>query len=129
VLEHLDDDELRAGLAEMRRVLRPGGHLVGTVPARERLDTNTVVCPHCESKFHRWGHQRSFTPESLGACLDQDFDRCEMQERPFVHWPALNWKGKARGLLKLATSRFGVHGADESLVFVARVRTAHADGD
>jgi len=54
VLEHLDDEILEATLREIHRVLRPGGRLVGTVPAREDLARQIVVCPDCGKRFHRW---------------------------------------------------------------------------
>jgi len=67
VLEHLPDDSLHATLDEVRRVLRPGGVFVGTVPYREKLQDNVVFCPCCEQQFHRWGHQQSFDAVSLGS--------------------------------------------------------------
>lgn len=45
VLEHLTDDQRRQGLAEMARVLKPGGHVFVTVPADENLAEGRVVCP------------------------------------------------------------------------------------
>ncbi len=56
VLEHLDDD--RAALAELRRVVRPGGALVVTVPAHPRLWSR-----HDELNHHR----RRYTRASLRA--------------------------------------------------------------
>src|SRR5690349_13372121 len=60
VLEHLDEDTRTKTLCEVRRVLKPGGRLLGTVPARERLEDSEVVCPNCTHHFHRWGHHASF---------------------------------------------------------------------
>ena len=69
VLEHLDDDSLGPGLAEVARVLAPGGYLIGTVPFREDLAAAMVVCPDCGKVFHRWGHHRAFDKDSLRAAL------------------------------------------------------------
>jgi SAM-dependent methyltransferase len=46
ILEHLDDDV--AALAEFRRVLKPGGHAIVTVPAYERLWSE-----HDDALMHR----------------------------------------------------------------------------
>ena len=43
VLEHIDDDE--AALAELTRVLRPGGTLAVTIPARLLKVENVVMIP------------------------------------------------------------------------------------
>ena len=69
VLEHLDDPTLGAGLKEIARVLKPGGHLIGTVPFDENLSAGRVVCPDCGKVFHRWGHQRSFDKEMLRTAI------------------------------------------------------------
>ena len=60
VLEHLDHDQRRAGIAQVARLLRPGGWFLGTVPYCEDLAANQVVCPACGERFHRWGHQTAF---------------------------------------------------------------------
>lgn len=60
VLEHLRDEELNAGLDELARVLRPGGHLIITVPHEEELSRNRIACPRCGHEFHRYGHWQSF---------------------------------------------------------------------
>src|SRR5215510_9947102 len=36
VLEHLDNETLTRGLGEIRRILRPGGRVLGTVPFKEK---------------------------------------------------------------------------------------------
>lgn len=59
ILEHLDDD--RAALAEFRRVLRPGGHLVATVPAYQFLWSE-----HDEALMHR----RRYVSGELGRRAD-----------------------------------------------------------
>jgi SAM-dependent methyltransferase len=56
VIEHTDDDV--ASLRELRRVTRPGGHLVVTVPAHPALWSR-----HDEVN----GHRRRYTRRTLGA--------------------------------------------------------------
>lgn len=65
VLEHLRTDVLHPTLDEVYRVLKPGGEFTGTVPYRDDLAENQVICPRCEAQFHRWGHEQSFDVASL----------------------------------------------------------------
>ena len=60
VLEHLDDD--RAGLAEVWRLLRPGGRLVLTVPA-----FMVLWSAHDEALDHRRRYRRGPLRERLAA--------------------------------------------------------------
>lgn len=69
VLEHLDDARLDATLREVARLLRPGGMLLITTPNDEDLATSKKFCPECGAKFHEWQHVRSWTAQSLSACL------------------------------------------------------------
>lgn len=120
VLEHLDDATLEAGLAEIRRVLRPGGVLLGTVPADENLEAETAVCPDCGRRFHRWGHARSFSATGLAASLSARFVEVSVERRWFPSWPSLNWKGKSVAASRAVLARFGVWGAGHNFVFRAR---------
>ena len=65
VLEHLPSEVYIATLVEVKRVLKPGGCFLGTVPYQEILKSSEVICPNCDCIFHRWGHHISFTKESL----------------------------------------------------------------
>ena len=122
VLEHLSDEALDDGLREIHRVLVKGGYLLGTVPSRENLKEQIVVCPECGKRFHRWGHLQSFDPARVRALLSPYFQVEEIRERPFVTWPTLNWKGKILVLAKVLLYQFGIHGNNETLVFMATKR-------
>lgn len=67
VVEHLSDEHLRATLAEVQRVLKPGGVLVVSTPNAEDLQLATLFCPDCGAVFHQWQHIRSWTTDSLSA--------------------------------------------------------------
>jgi len=120
LLEHLDHETMLDGLVEVKRVLAPGGYLIGTVPYQEDLDSNMVVCPHCGELFHRWGHLQSFSVEEIREVLALFYEVDQVFARPFPSFSALNWKGKVLGLSSLILWRLGVHGAGSQLVFVAR---------
>jgi SAM-dependent methyltransferase len=74
VLEHIDNYTIDQALDEVARVLKPSGYLLGTVPADEKLEASVIVCPKCGDRFHRWGHEQSFSIESLQVLLGQIFD-------------------------------------------------------
>ena len=83
ILEHLDDETLNKGLDEIYRVLRGGGHLIITVPYKEDLRQNMVVCPKCGAKFHRVGHMQVFDEERMREMLENRyFEIVEMKILP-----------------------------------------------
>jgi len=65
VVEHLRDEHLDATLNEIRRVLKPRGHLVVSTPNAEDLSSGTRHCPECGAIFHEWQHVRSWSAEAL----------------------------------------------------------------
>lgn len=119
VIEHLSDEAIEQTLKEISRVLFFGGHIIGTVPARENLDEQLVVCPKCGQRFHRWGHLQSFDSKRIATILSPYFQIGKIVERPFFHWTALNWKGRSQGFVKLLLCYFGIHGGNENIMFVA----------
>jgi len=122
VLEHLDDETIRLTLPEIARVLRPGGVLLGTVPADENLDEQRVVCPDCGRRFHRWGHEQSFSPARIESLLTEHFELAEVRRRWFVAWDLINWKGRALAAARKLVAAVGVWGSGHNLVFSARKR-------
>lgn len=122
VLEHLDEKVRRATFIEVNRVLKPGGRFIGTVPARERLADNAVVCPNCEHHFHRWGHQASFDIASMTALLECFFAVEAIHERFFNEWDSTSWSRRITGLLKkfLSWRGIGTYGVARSIFFVVR---------
>lgn len=122
VIEHLDPDVRDKTLDEVNRVLRPGGRFMGTVPARERLEDNSVVCPNCEQRFHRWGHQASFDTDSATKLLERRFVVERIHERFFNEWASASWPRRLTGLIKkfLSWRGLGTYGVARSIFFVAR---------
>ncbi|MBC8116236.1 MAG: methyltransferase domain-containing protein [Candidatus Saccharimonas sp.] len=119
VLEHLTDEILAATLDEVHRVLVPGGRLLGTVPSREVLEGQQVICPCCAVPFHRWGHMQTFTPRRMHDLLSRHLVVERLGERPFVSFRHLNWKGKIASAVRLMVSHLGIRGSEDHLWFVA----------
>jgi SAM-dependent methyltransferase len=118
VLEHLSDEVLEKALSEIQRVLRRGGFITGTTPARENLAEQLVVCPHCGERFHRWGHLQSFDEERMRLLLSKYFRAVEVKERHIDSWSRLNWKGKFLSLTKQLMLTLGVRSSGNSLYFL-----------
>lgn len=119
VLEHLEQDIRFATLAEVKRVLTPGGRFIGTVPADEVLEQNRVVCPHCAQVFHRYGHVRSFSHEALHVELSREFRAITISRRHFADFGSLNWKGRLSAGIKTMMVALGVPGSNEHFYFSA----------
>jgi SAM-dependent methyltransferase len=80
VIEHLLDDQISSTLAEVHRLLAPGGRVVVTCPNTEKLADDSVRCPDCGAVFHRWQHVRSLDPRSISALFERRGFRTEKAE-------------------------------------------------
>ncbi len=120
VLEHLDDRQLTAGLAEIGRVLAPGGWLLGTVPYAEDLSLNHVLCPQCGHVFHRWGHRRAFGRAELQRALLPIFGTVHIRRRAFVAFKGAGLLGLGENLVRILLARLGARIASTSLLFLAQ---------
>jgi len=88
VLEHLPRDAWDPLVAEVARVLRPGGRFVVTTPNQENLAARTIACPECGSVFHRVQHLESVDAVSLRALLARNRLRPRLvQATNFRHFP------------------------------------------
>ena len=64
-IEHLSRVNCQEVLAELHRVVRPGGHALYTTPNEEKLEDHFVYCPQCNCEFHRMQHMRSWSADQL----------------------------------------------------------------
>lgn len=71
VIEHLLDEQIEPTLAEVHRLLAPGGSVVVTCPNDENLSLESTRCPDCGAVYHRWQHMRSLTPASISAIFER----------------------------------------------------------
>ena len=71
VIEHLTSDDIKAIVSELKRVLKPGGHMIVTTPYKENLKLAQVCCPQCATVFHRYGHQHSFSDDDIKNILTE----------------------------------------------------------
>ena len=64
-LEHMRSEQAVELLTALSNRLKPGGHLLVTVPHAEDLSASNVYCPFCDTQFHRWQHLRSISMAQL----------------------------------------------------------------
>lgn len=76
VIEHILEQDLVGVLLQVKSLLADNGTLIVTTPNSEDLELAAAYCPQCETLFHRWQHQRSFTAESLPEFLAQHGFEC-----------------------------------------------------
>ena len=120
VLEHLADEQLKKTMSEIKRVLRPGGYIVGTVPSREDFDSQITICPKYGERFHRWGHHQRFDIASVKSLIKQDFEIIKVKEALLINSSGLNWKGKFNLFVKSVLKSIGIHGSNESVFFAGQ---------
>jgi SAM-dependent methyltransferase len=121
VLEHLSDEVLSSTLIEVRRVLKPDGRLIGTVPANESLLDNQTVCPHCGEAFHRWGHLQSFSVTRLRELfLANNFVVLRTETRAFPDWRRSGWRNLVKSFIRYVLGRAGSPISSPNIYFEAR---------
>jgi len=119
VLEHLDDAVIEGTLPEVKRILRKDGRFLGTVPADENLQEGITVCPKCGEQFHRWGHVRSFSQDSLFRMLSAEYVNVRIERVVWSDFAQLNLKGKVLAVFKQLQVLAGLKGSTQNFFFTA----------
>jgi 2-polyprenyl-3-methyl-5-hydroxy-6-metoxy-1,4-benzoquinol methylase len=68
-LEHAPQEEAGPLLAEIARILAPGGAALITTPDAEDLSRSLIYCPACGAEFHKVQHLASWSASALAARL------------------------------------------------------------
>jgi 2-polyprenyl-3-methyl-5-hydroxy-6-metoxy-1,4-benzoquinol methylase len=121
VLEHLTCDPLHQTLSEVYRILKPGGRFIGTVPYREDMMANQILCPCCHTLFHRWGHHQFFDREKLTGILSSaGFRIIKVYPRAFPDWRRLKIKLLIKSVGRYILGRMGETIVSPNLYFEVR---------
>jgi 2-polyprenyl-3-methyl-5-hydroxy-6-metoxy-1,4-benzoquinol methylase len=83
LVEHLLDDDLETTVAELGRILKPGGTLVLTTPNEEDLAVTEAFCPDCGCSFSRNQHLRSWSAQTLTEFMRARGFRCTNSRRTY----------------------------------------------
>ncbi|MHB8643782.1 MAG: class I SAM-dependent methyltransferase [Gaiellaceae bacterium] len=83
-VEHLLDDEISPTLAEIKRLLAPGGAVFATAPNAEDLESTAYRCPDCGGVFHQYQHMRSLDAQSTSKLFEAAGFRTE--KAGSVYW-------------------------------------------
>lgn len=69
-VEHILPEHMDNLLLELIRVLKPGGRILITTRNEEKLEESELLCPECNTLFHRVGHVNWYSVESLTHLME-----------------------------------------------------------
>ena len=94
LLEHIKN--IGKAIENIAMILKPKGLLVASLPWKEDLADNMVVCPRCLHVFHRYGHYHTFQSyDDIKRVLGENFKIIEFS---FVQPTGI--KRRIKGFLK-----------------------------
>lgn len=99
-IEHFNGTDGRRYVAELARVLRPGGFLVGTTPSAQSRKEAAIRLAREKNEFHL----KIYWPHELRRCLRRQFEEVSIAPMPngcFFFWArkSLGWKNKIRAVV------------------------------
>ena len=103
ILEHVE--HLGEAIKNIKKILKPGGVLIATLPWKENMDNNMVACPKCYHRFHRIGHFHSF--HSCGDIRQMLGDNFSIISFGFI--PARGYQNLVIALLKKTLLRINYY--------------------
>ncbi|CAM8408054.1 SmtA SAM-dependent methyltransferases [Candidatus Methylopumilus universalis] len=128
VLEHIPDEFLQKSIGEVRRVLNKKGIFFGTVPYKESLSDNEVICPNCYLHFHRWGHNQSFDLSSLRNLLQGNgFYFEKLQVRAFCDFSRLGLLPLIRSISRYTLGRMREKIVNPNIFFYCRTNSRQSN--
>jgi SAM-dependent methyltransferase len=107
-IEHLFTDKIPTLMAEIRRILKPGGFVFVTTPNNENLKAKEVVCTGCGCVFHPVQHMQSFDAAKLEAIMNR-VGFIKQSCEPVIYFP--DWRvylGQIRSKLKILCPACGI---------------------
>lgn len=121
ILEHTPPDGLAPSIESIKRALKNGGLLIGTLPLREDLDENKAVCPKCSHEFHRFGHFHSFeSVEKIQKSLTEQLKIIKVGEVPYT-WFKSSLLNRILSFVLKFVKRIADRKFDTTVYFVARL--------
>ena len=71
ILEHLPNEAINKGIAEVNRVLKSGGTLIVSVPYKEKI--TYTRCIYCGKLTPLYGHIQSFDENKLASLFHENY--------------------------------------------------------
>lgn len=75
ILEHIEGDRIFKAIENIKHIVNEDAILIVSLPWRENLKNQMVICPKCNFEFHRIGHHHSFNNiNEIYKLFGKDFD-------------------------------------------------------
>jgi len=121
VLEHLAEDQLKNAISELYRITKTNGYIIGTVPNNEKLSENITVCPSCNHKYHRWGHEQSFTEIDIDKIFyEVNFRKIITKICVFKDFSEISFLNYTKYLIRFFISKFSPSFIYSNILFIVR---------
>lgn len=120
VLEHIEN--LETTFENIKKILNGGGLLIATLPWKENLDDNMVMCPKCHHEFHRVGHFHSFNSyDDIVNMLGENFQILTFGFIPHTGLPNRSIDLLKKTILRKRYYKEGLPNFKSTCFFIARL--------